>query len=174
MDLARRRFLHGRTTTVQSAQRPPWALTESAFTDICTRCGDCLRACPTGLLQAGPGNYPVADFRQGHCTFCGDCSRACTPHAIAADLAQSPWDLRIVINDSCLTLQNVVCRTCGELCEAAAIRFTPRIGGVAVPQVDLDRCTGCGECLTPCPTQAISLAHRPSPTHTPNPQEIAA
>ncbi|HRE18852.1 MAG TPA: hypothetical protein PLW86_17585, partial [Rhodocyclaceae bacterium] len=80
MDLARRQFLRARTTTVPAPLRPPWVVDEAAFTAACTRCGDCLGACPTGLLHAGPGKFPVADFNRGHCTFCGDCSRA---HACA-------------------------------------------------------------------------------------------
>lgn len=170
MDLARRHFLRGRTTSVPAPLRPPWVVDEAAFTSACTRCGDCLGACPTALLQSGPGNFPVADFSRGHCTFCGDCSRACLSHAIPADTTRPAWDLVVTINDTCLTEQNVVCRTCGEICEASAIRFAPRLGGVSRPQLDSARCTGCGECLSPCPTQAIAMGRR-LPL---NPQEVAA
>lgn len=163
-------MLGGRTALVPSPQRPPWALAEAAFLSACTRCGECVSACPTGLLQTGAGRYPYADFNHGHCTFCGDCSRACAPHAIGADLAARPWDIRISIASSCLTEQGVVCRTCGELCEVAAIRFTPTLGGVSRPQLDAERCTGCGECLAPCPTQAIKMQHQSAPQS----QEITA
>jgi len=170
VDLARRHFLRGRTSSVPAPLRPPWVADEAAFTSACTRCGDCLSACPTGVLSAGPGNFPIVDFNRAHCTFCGDCSRACAPHAIASDISQTPWDLSIRISSACLAEQDVVCRTCGEICEVAAIRFAPRLGGVSLPSIDHERCTGCGECLAPCPTQAIAIEHR----HTPNPQEIAA
>lgn len=53
---------------------------------------------------------------------------------------------------------NVVCRTCGDACEAAAIRFRPRLGGAALPEVDGEKCTGCGACVAPCPAAAITLA----------------
>jgi ferredoxin-type protein NapF len=51
----------------------------------------------------------------------------------------------------------VECRLCGEACDAGAIRFPPRLGGVAAPVIDHDRCTGCGDCLPLCPPSALKL-----------------
>ena len=170
MDLARRSLFSGRLRTPQPLLRPPWSPAEGTFTSMCTRCGDCLKACPTGVLQAGPGGTPVADFSHSHCTFCGDCSRVCTPHAIAAERTMPAWDLAIHIGAGCLTEQNVVCRSCGEICESAAIRFAPRLGGVAKPEVLADRCTACGECVGACPSQAIRVARQEQPVIS----EIAA
>lgn len=62
------------------------------------------------------------------------------------------------IQAHCLAQQGVVCRTCGEVCEENAIRFTPRLGGVAIPLLDPTRCTACGECVTDCPNSAIELS----------------
>ncbi len=53
--------------------------------------------------------------------------------------------------------QNVVCRSCGDVCDEAAIRFSPRLGGAALPVVLGERCSGCGACLPVCPTGAITL-----------------
>ena len=53
--------------------------------------------------------------------------------------------------------QNVVCRSCGDACGEAAIRFSPRIDGAACPVILSERCTACGECVPVCPTSAISL-----------------
>lgn len=139
--------------------RPPWALAEAGFLDACTRCGACVDACPTGLLQAGMGGFPVADFAGGDCDFCRRCATACQPGALRRTETR-PWDLVAVIGDGCLAEQNVVCRTCGEACEANAIRFVPRIGGVAIPQLNIDNCTGCGQCLAPCPTRAIAMVRQ--------------
>jgi formate hydrogenlyase subunit 6/NADH:ubiquinone oxidoreductase subunit I len=61
------------------------------------------------------------------------------------------------VGDACLTLAGVVCRSCGDACEANAIRFAPRLGAVARPELDATRCTGCGGCLSVCPNQAITL-----------------
>lgn len=67
--------------------------------------------------------------------------------------------MRAQFSPKCLAQRNVVCRSCGEICEVAAIRFSPRIGGAALPAIQDSTCTGCGECLPVCPTQAISLVN---------------
>ena len=58
---------------------------------------------------------------------------------------------------ACLADRGVECRLCGEACDAGAIRFPPRLGGVAAPVIDHDRCTGCGDCLPLCPPSALKL-----------------
>ncbi len=62
-----------------------------------------------------------------------------------------------LISEDCLAHKNIVCRSCGDLCEHGAIRFRPRLGGAARPEVDGERCTGCNECSEVCPSKAISL-----------------
>lgn len=59
---------------------------------------------------------------------------------------------------ACLAYANSVCRTCGDVCEAGAIRFRPRIGGAALPEVDDGKCTGCGDCAAACPASAIAVS----------------
>ena len=39
--------------------RPPWAIDESQFLTLCTRCGDCFKACPNGLIK--PADRPEYD-----------------------------------------------------------------------------------------------------------------
>lgn len=56
-----------------------------------------------------------------------------------------------------MAFANVVCRSCGDVCEAAAIRFSPRVLGAALPEVLAERCTGCGDCVSACPAAAIVL-----------------
>ena len=145
--------------------RPPWALEEALFTSLCSRCDQCLAACPTGLLVKGSGGFPEADFQQGHCTFCGDCRTACQTVALQKSPDISPWPIVARIGDECLARQKVVCRTCGERCEAGAIAFGPQLGGVPLPRLDTERCTGCGECVADCPTRAIAMLRpaQPSP-----------
>ena len=70
----------------------------------------------------------------------------------------SPAPLLAQVRDSCLALGGVECRLCGEHCDAGAIRFPPRLGGVAVPLVDPERCNGCGDCLAVCPSGALKLS----------------
>lgn len=156
--MLRRGLLRGRVRAVAPALRPPWALAEADFLTRCSRCDACVAACPTGIVVAGEGGFPTVDFSRGECTFCGDCVPPCTPRALSRPAADAPpWSLTARIGDGCLALKGVECRVCGEACGEGAIRFRPRIGGVALAELDASRCTGCGACHAPCPVRAISL-----------------
>lgn len=61
------------------------------------------------------------------------------------------------LNGRCISVQGVTCRLCGDACEPAALRFRLLTGGRSLPVIDETRCTGCGECITPCPVAALSL-----------------
>ena len=156
VDLSRRGFFRGRPRP-QAENRPPWALPEEAFYDRCTRCNDCLQACPSGIIIAGDGGYPTLDFQRGECTFCADCVTACQAAALVRTEDQPPWQLKAEIGPACLPRQGVECRVCGDFCDVRAIRFTPRLGGSPLPQLDAQTCTGCGACVAPCPSQAIKM-----------------
>lgn len=155
---SRRDFLRGRRSSVPPAPRPPWALAEAEFLAGCTRCGECLRACPAGILVSGEGGFPTVDFARGECSFCGECVSVCAPRVLYRDAGRPAWNHRARIFDACLARQGVECRICGEACGTGALRFRPRAGGVALPQLDDAACTGCGACLAPCPTRAIAMA----------------
>jgi len=69
-----------------------------------------------------------------------------------------------VIGGDCLAEAGIFCRSCGDACGEAAIRFYPRIGLPPQAIVNEAACTGCGECVGACPGAAITLgaAHRES------------
>jgi len=159
----RRDFLRGRFSTPSSPAaplRPPWARAEEDFLRLCTRCGDCVRACPTRIIVGAAHVFPSVDFRQGACTFCGDCRAACPGGALQPPSASGeapPWKLRAETKPSCLGHQRVECRICEDQCERAAIRFPPRPGAISLPEIDPERCNGCGACVAPCPVGAINM-----------------
>lgn len=155
---SRRNFLRGRFATRKRSLRPPWAVAEEIFVHACTRCGDCRTACPTRIIGDGDGGYPALDFSAGECTFCGACANACRSGALQRVEGQIAWQLRASIGERCLARQQVECRICGDQCGTAAIRFLAQAGRISVPALDRARCTGCGACVAPCPTQAIELA----------------
>lgn len=166
MEVGRRAFLQGRVPPkAASPLRPPWAIAETAFLAQCSRCADCIAACPTGLLVKGAGNFPEANFGTAYCDFCGACRKACQSGALDRNSRSRPWHLQVRIGNACLAQHGSECRSCGEHCEVGALRFTPRRGGPALPQLDSTRCNGCGACIAACPSQAMAMIG-PSAPHS--------
>lgn len=157
VDVHRRAFLRGKLRGAPCEIRPPWAVDGDSFFDLCSGCGDCLSACEEHIIVKGGGGYPVVDFNRGECTFCGDCVSHCDSGALSRERQRSPWLHRARISDGCMTSNNIICRSCQDVCEPEAIRFELRAGGTATPVIDVSACNGCGACIKGCPSKAISL-----------------
>jgi ferredoxin-type protein NapF len=157
MSVSRRAFLSGRFRAAGGEIRPPWAVGAQEFVSRCDRCGDCAAACPTRVVTSGAGGFPKLDFSAGECSFCAACVQVCTSGALAGGATAPPWRLKAAIGGGCLAARGVECRVCGECCDAGAIRFRLQRGGVARPELEPARCTGCGACFAPCPVRAIAM-----------------
>lgn len=158
----RSQFLSGDFKGLNHPIRPPWALAEALFVERCTRCGECLKACPYGIIKEGRGKFPLLDFSLHGCTFCRECVAVCEPKVLHFDPAEdtAPWTLNAAILPACLSLNAIICRSCGEVCEERAISFKLELGGIARPNVDTESCTGCGECFAVCPVKAVKISPR--------------
>lgn len=66
-------------------------------------------------------------------------------------------DGRVQVGPACLALHGVECRICAEVCESRALRFVPARGGIAQMRIDLAACTGCADCVAPCPVGAVHM-----------------
>jgi ferredoxin-type protein NapF len=155
VNLSRRNLLRGRPGSA-APLRPPGAIAETLFLDNCTSCGDCIAACPQGIVVSGSGGLPEIDFSRGECTFCEHCISACSEDALRLDV-RPDFSIALQVDDNCLARRQVVCQTCGDACGADAIRFRPQIGKVAMPDIDAELCTGCGACVSVCPESAIKV-----------------
>ena len=154
----RRQFLRADFRGNQQSVRPPWATAEQDFLNRCTRCGECVRQCPQGIIVQPAHGYPEINFSHGECVFCAQCVKACAPAALLFDQPeQPPWALRADIGRGCLASAGIECRVCQEQCPQGAIRFIPKLHTVAQPLLDSSACNGCGACIAPCPTQAINM-----------------
>lgn len=154
---SRRGFLRGRLRSVPAPQRPPWALPEAEFLARCTRCNNCAIICPSKIIQIRDG-YPQINFSLAGCTFCAECVRVCAPAALRRESPIAPpWQVKAQIGEACMALQGIECRICGDQCEVSAIRFVPRLRSVAIPELNLSACTGCGGCVAACPPQVIQM-----------------
>ena len=161
-----------------SPVRPPGSMPEVAFRGLCVRCGSCLRACPTRVLQplglrggleALWTPYAEANF-SGCDPGCNNCGQVCPTGAIRAlPLAEkhAAHMGRAAVNErTCLPhAGRGECRLCEEVCTHAghkAIEFI-RVGvevdenglpvedsGLLAPRVLAEKCVGCGLCQARC------------------------
>ncbi len=156
--ISRQHFLHGKTA-VNSIIRPPWSIDEQLFTDKCTQCFECARACPSHLIVKGTGGYPEVSFKRHGCDYCEACVRACPESVlqITPENQTYAWSQIADIGDECFIRRGVVCRSCGEICETRAITFKPVPGGLSQINLNIASCNGCGECVHVCPAHAIEI-----------------
>ena len=156
-------FLRGDFKGKEKPLRPPWAIDESLFTEICTNCGECISHCPTHIIKSARADFPVVDFSSAECLFCEECVDVCKPHALLKSDHKKPWALKAGIDKTtCLAHQGVECRSCYDPCETRAIMMPPRLGGISIPIISKDNCTGCGACVSVCPTDAVTINHMAS------------
>jgi len=155
-NLTRRALLKARFSTVRPAIRLPWVLNEEQFTNGCTRCYDCMEACPEKIIIKGDGGFPEINFNKGECTFCVECVKSC-PEDLFYPIEEVPWSLKAQVTEECFTNKKVVCVVCKEQCEVEALTFIPKVGGVMSIELSLELCSGCGACAKPCPANAIEF-----------------
>ena len=160
--------------------RPPYAINELEFILACTRCGDCIAACPHEVifsLSARLGvkfaGTPALDLLNKGCHLCEDwpCVTACTPNAlIKPEPAISETDKNATeINGETEKEDLLLCappklarasineQTClpysGPEC-GACIGICPIPGALTLdmckPVIDQSLCNGCGLCRESC------------------------
>lgn len=158
LSTTKRNFLFARGSA-KKAFRPPWSIAEEDFVELCTRCGECFKECPSNVIQIADGGFPELDFSHTGCDFCEVCAQVCEPEALR--LHDYPaLNLLAQISKNCFSERGVICRSCGEACEVGAIRFIPAVGGITHVLLNTELCNGCGECVHICPAQSITMKHR--------------
>jgi ferredoxin-type protein NapF len=150
--------------------RPPAAVEQSLFNTLCCRCGNCSKACPTGIIvpQTDFNNIlswmtPEIIFKSGYCLeTCNLCSRVCPTGAITLFSVKAKNQLFIgsaaVHLENCLLANNKECVKCKESCKYDAIAFVAEDNILKVkPVVDMKKCVGCGACSVVCPAGCILI-----------------
>ncbi|MGE5293630.1 MAG: 4Fe-4S binding protein [Solirubrobacterales bacterium] len=146
--------------------RPPNARAETQFRSLCTRCGNCLRACPTGVIERDLGSCgltslltPVLSFQNGYCREdCTRCTEVCPSGALSPLGARDKTKVRIglarVDQDVCLLSEDHECSACARWCPYGAIRYVFSETQYCLQvQIDPGKCNGCGACEAACPTK---------------------
>lgn len=154
--------------------RPPGSRGEAAFTSLCSRCGQCIKVCPTNVLQpsltaAGlEGVFtPQMNYDNGYCDWnCNECGKVCPTGAI--NKLTLPVKRKTVIGRAYIDRNRCIpwadyknCLVCEELCPIPdkAIKFekvdvkNPQGKTVKLkrPVVIAEKCIGCGICEANCP-----------------------
>jgi len=133
--------------------RPPYSDENSDFS-LCMQCnGSCVTACEENLLFRLQDGSPHLVFSDTGCTFCKKCAEACEIGVLSTqkpEKVQANFEIDIT---KCISWQEVMCFSCKDPCIDNAIKFD----GIFRPQIIPDLCTGCGFCLSVCPSEAIKV-----------------
>ena len=148
--------------------RPPGAIPEQEFLARCTRCGECIKICPTRVIQAQGLEQGLEGFSaprmimriagcDQECTLCGE---ICPTDALRALELEEKKYAKLgsaeINQQRCLVWAwGQVCLICDEICPYNAIVFQ-EIDGLRRPVVIPSRCNGCGWCEYACPVKGES------------------
>jgi MauM/NapG family ferredoxin protein len=154
--------------------RPPGSVAEKDFLEKCVRCGECMKVCPTNvvqpvMLEAGLEGLwtPILKPELGYCEYkCNMCTQVCPTDAIAkmtlAEKQKVKIGLAHVDRSRCLPWAYAkACQVCYEQCPLPekAIKLedtkvtTMKGTEIAMkqPRVNAELCIGCGICENKCP-----------------------
>lgn len=146
--------------------RPPGAVDEAMFLERCTRCSDCVEACPPGAIVSDVSNgSPVIFANQVACELCEDfpCIAACATEALVPvqDRFHVRMGLATVSHRVCTAGQG--CHACVSKCPVEALSMDFNAMRLVVDQ---EGCVGCGMCEQICKTVNDRLAIKVMPART--------
>lgn len=147
--------------------RPPGARPEEEFVSICSRCSNCVNACPVSAIKldhssAMGAGAPYIDPDAAACVMCDElaCMTNCPSSALRI-VGREEIDLGLAEWNSGLCLRTVVgeqCTMCVDHCPVGASAIEISDNHVVVHE---GGCTGCGSCQNNCPTQPKSITITP-------------
>ena len=144
--------------------RPPGAAEESDFLDRCTKCGDCVEACPFDAIRNSKVDQtPVIFPEESPCQLCEDfpCVLACETDALLPIF--EPFDVRMGIakisQRECTAAHG--CNACVSKCPHEAIAMDFSTLQITVLE---NQCVGCGLCQQICKAVNDRIAVKVVPT----------
>ena len=150
--------------------RPPGAISEKQFLQSCSRCDECIHACPKDAIVRAPKkmgflvyNTPYIDPMRNPCVMCTDlpCISACPDKALlpVQELTDVNMGYAILDKKKCQAYGDTFCQQCVIDCPVpgAITQINDK------PIIDKNICTGCGVCMRSCSTVNIPLAIKIKP-----------
>ena len=164
--------------------RPPGAIEEGSFTSVCARCGNCIAACPDGIIYPDLGESgleglftPVVRITDRYCgELCNECGKVCPSNAIKHSSLEEKQNIQIgvaeIIKPLCLCWEDrQSCMVCAGYCPYDAVE-TIEIDGIECPEIIADKCRGCGACQVVCPADKLAVIVRPAAQIVLDPVEV--
>lgn len=146
-----------RQRTPRALPRPPFAVDEALFLEMCNGCNACVEVCPTQVIALRAAKAYL-DLDLNHCSLCGQCADVCETHALSTTQRRN-IDARPTISPTCNNYLSSPCRACSTSCPEDAITIMKN----EMPLVDSQRCTGCGLCRGACYIGVITMdLHNPN------------
>ncbi|MEX2213632.1 MAG: 4Fe-4S dicluster domain-containing protein [Phycisphaeraceae bacterium] len=153
--------------------RPPGALAAPAFSDTCSRCGDCVKACPAQAIKLDEehaGGLPYIVARESPCVVCTDlsCMKVCPTGALRKLDGQHQIQMGYAVTDQsrCLrgggfAIYEEPTSITGEDCQLCVTQCPIGSEAIAIDNhgtVEVRHgCIGCGVCEQVCPTDPPSV-----------------
>lgn len=142
--------------------RPPGAVGEAIFLERCTKCSDCLKACPHESIVIHQDGTPVIYPDQMPCYLCDDtpCIAACATEALLPIGSVNEARMGVAVINHRLCTAGQGCHACVSKCPTDALTMdfdTQRL------VVAVERCVGCGMCEHVCRTVNDHIAIRVTP-----------
>lgn len=181
VDMAVKEVEHRANENARHWIRPPYALDELDFLIKCTRCSDCIEACPHDVLFPLPPkrglqvvSTPAMDLLNKACHLCSDwpCVTACTPGALVQPApAETDGDnenntanvplprlaTASIDTTKCLPYKGPECGACAGSCPVP----NALVWDGPLPRIDPEFCTGCAMCREVCIVEpkAVLIRH---------------
>ena len=147
--------------------RPPGARDEQDFLNVCSRCGNCVHACPVNAIKMDyssklAGGAPYIDPDVAACVMCDSlgCMTQCPSSALMLvpreeiDIGTAVWNPSLCLR----TVTGEPCTMCVDHCPVGTLALEVIDNRIEVHQ---DHCTGCGACQNNCPTNPKSITVMP-------------
>ncbi len=141
--------------------RPPGALEETRFLEVCTKCSNCLEVCDGAIIMnshEGPESFPHINPREEPCKLCMECVDVCPTGALEkVEREKVKMGVAVIDESKCFSYHGLLCGFCIRRCPLENVALTTY--SWEKPMVNEEKCVGCGACEFICihPDKAITV-----------------